>query len=648
MRDGYLPIYSRQNRLESPIYTDRFWAPRQSNNWNGMLKWTWNMSTRRKFSVTASRNVIVSQGFSLPGEGYPMDFIDGLDRYLVFTNENILTQAYYREVISENSWFELTLGRNFSRMHNNVNGNDDFTTYEPYNGWDDNVGQNDILGQAEGSADRWHDHYVESYTAKGTYSFMGSTTNKFKTGFELSFTEMQLVDLQGKTGLPPAGRLATYEDMFRASPVTAAAFFQDTIEYRGLVVNAGIRADVWAPGPEVDYAMAHDDEFLWIDPDMAASYDDKTFSMFGRRWKGRISPRLGLSFPVTPKDKFFFNYGHFNQWPRFAYVYPQLQATTVTAIQLLGNPNLDPKVTVEYETGMQHEFDGLWSLGLTMFNRDIYGYAKSTRLNQVYIAAEDTPDPNDSSTLPVNPVRYFNGDSARSIGMELSIVKRTTRWLSGSASLELQRTTGTNSSADEAYLQARYSEYEEGDTIESSAALTRGPLIWDKPWAMSLNVDFSVFDKERPEIFGWRTPANWSANLLVTAESGQRYTPYLGFTNDDPINGKAIDGELNSAIGPYRSSVNLRLNKFWRYAGGGKVTVYLEARNIFNHKNYRRVNPWTGKGYELGDYNPTWSKNNEIGGVWADTNSEAYAKTVVNPSYIENPRLLLWGVSYSW
>ncbi len=31
------------------------------------------------------------------------------------------------------------------------------------------------------------------------------------------------------------------------------------------------------------------------------------------------------------------------------------------------------------------------------------------------------------------------------------------------------------------------------------------------------------------------------------------------------------------------------------------------------------------------------------------TNSEAYAKEqVVDPSYIENPRVVMWGVSYQW
>jgi hypothetical protein len=76
--------------------------------------------------------------------------------------------------------------------------------------------------------------------------------------------------------------------------------------------------------------------------------------------------------------------------------------------------------------------------------------------------------------------------------------------------------------------------------------------------------------------------------------------------------------------------------------------MYLEFRNILNHLNYRRVNPYTGRGYEVGDYNPEWVQGWAEGGLEVSTDSEAYAKGVVNPSYIENPRILLWGVSYSW
>jgi len=654
MRDGYLPIYSRQNRLQSPVYTDDFWAPRQQNNWNGMMKWTWNVTPRHKLNFNMSRNVAISQGFRLPGEGYPRPFMDNLDKYMVFTNENILSQLYYRQVLNENSWYELTLGRNWSRQHSNLNGNDDFTTYEPRNGWDENgeplPPRNDPDGQFVGSADRWHDHYVESYTLKGSYSFMSSSMNKFKTGFDLSLTEMQLIDLKDNLADPDGGTLAAAQDIFVASPITAAAFFQDTIEYRGLIVNAGLRADMWAPGKEVQNVMANPDEYLFIKPEMAAEFDSKTFGLFGYDWKMRVSPRLGLSFPVTERDKFFFNYGHFSQWPRFAYVYPQLEARTAADIQLLGNPDLDPKVTVEYETGLQHEFGGLWSMGITFFNRDIYDYAKAVELLPESIGAEITPDPNDTGTKDVSPVRYFNGDSARSLGVEVSFIKRTIRWLSGSASVELQRTTGTNSNADQAFLDAQFGT---ADDRISEKGLTRGPLVWDKPWSASLNADFSVFDKDRPEVFGWTMPANWSVNLLARVEAGQRYTPFLAYVTSGTGGGLTVRGDDYSEIGPYKSTINLRLNKFWKFANRQKVTFYVEIRNLLNHKNYRRVNPWTGEGYQLGDYNPSWTDRNRIedeGNVIFDgsTYSEAYAKGVVNPSYIENPRVIMWGVSYSW
>ncbi len=497
IRDGYLPIYSRKADLESPMYKGSLWSPREQNDWNGLLKWTWHITPTHKLNINTSRQVAVSQGFTLPGEGYPRPYMDRLDQALVFTNENILTQLYYRQVLGETSWFEFTLGRNFSRMHANLNGNDDYSSYSPPPTHSPQVPD----GLENYHADRWHDHFVDSWTAKGAYSFMGGKGNEFKTGFELSFTEMQLIDLQESVGSPPAGKLAIGEDVFRAHPVTGSAYVQDTARYHGLIANFGVRADFWAPGREVEMVMAHPDQYLFIYPDMPAEFYDETIPFAGRRWKTRLSPRLGLSFPVTERDKFFFNYGHFSQWPRFAYVYPQLEATTATKVQLLGNPNLDPKVTVEYEAGVQHEFGGLWSLGITFFNRDIYDYAKSVTLKSVDISADQTPDPNDTGSVTISPVRYFNGDSARSLGMEVTVIKRTTRWLSGSASLELQRSTGTNSSADEAYLQSVYGA--EGGSTATIGGLTRDPLLWDKPWSVSFNLDFTVFDRDRPRLFGW-------------------------------------------------------------------------------------------------------------------------------------------------
>ena len=659
LRDGYLPIYSRSRKLRSPIYNDQFWSPRQQNDWNGLAKWTWNLTPVHKLNFTASRQFSVSQGFRLPGEGFPRPFIDNLDNYLVFTNENVLNQLYYRQVLGENDFFEISLGRNFNRMHANVNGEDDYTTYGTIDSPAD-----DPFSLAYGTADRWHDHYSESWNLKTSYAFVANETNQFKTGVEMSFTEMQLVDLQSSLSSPPPGKLGIKEDKFKVHPIVGAAYFQDTINYRGLVVNAGLRLDGWAPGREVEEVIDNDEDYLFIYPDMAEEYYEDTHGFAGRRWKARFSPRLGLSFPVTERDKFFFNYGHFSQWPRYAYVYPQLQAQSAPKIQMLGNPNLDPKITIEYEVGLQHEFDGLWSLGVTFFNRDIFGYAKSVSLDAVDVGADETPDPNDTGTVTIEPVRYFNGDSARSLGVEISVIKRTTRFLSGSASLELSRSTGTNSSADEAYLLAIYDEAY--SPTASIGGLARTPLLWDKPWKVSVNLDYSVFDRDRPEMpvlfpwlsssfpfvtvrrTDWRMPKNWSLNLLYRAEAGRRYTSRSFRDPDEPVIGDYVNGDYNGEIGPATSTLNMRFNKFWPVGRRQRLTFFVEARNLLNHRNYRRVNAWTGDGYQVGDLNPQWvdrwSTEDEI----ADTNSEEYAKGVVNPSYVEDPRTILTGVSFSW
>ncbi len=95
----------------------------------------------------------------------------------------------------------------------------------------------------------------------------------------------------------------------------------------------------------------------------------------------------------------------------------------------------------------------------------------------------------------------------------------------------------------------------------------------------------------------------------------------------------------------------MRFSKWWRFGKHSKVTFFFEGRNIFNFKTYRRINPFTGDGYQLGDDNPEWVDQ------WSPTDpeepristfSEGYAKGVVDPSYVENPRVLLWGVSYRW
>ena len=65
--------------------------------------------------------------------------------------------------------------------------------------------------------------------------------------------------------------------------------------------------------------------------------------------KARLSPRFGISHPVTDNDVLYFYYGHFSQLPTFQYVYAKINSKAQSTYQVFGNPNLNPKTTVQYE-----------------------------------------------------------------------------------------------------------------------------------------------------------------------------------------------------------------------------------------------------------------------------------------------------------
>lgn len=642
LTDTYLPS-DTLDQLRSPVLRDEFWAPRADNTWSGLGKLTWRFNPSMKLNATYSNQQDVSLGYFLPSEGYPNKFQHILDNYNVFTNQNILGQVVWKHTLGDNRFYEVVAGRQFSRKHSNKNGNDDFTTYEGPDFHETETPNGDFIEGAfeGGDDDRWYDHYVETWTLKADYTWMANELNRLKTGLEYNRTEMQLVDLQNKLGRSPPGFLAESQDIFSARPQQMAAYLQDRITYKGLILNAGLRLDGWAPGPEVDDVVSRPEDYVFIFQETQDDYYRKTYDILGRRWKARLSPRAGLSFPISPRDKFFFNYGHFSQWPRYNFVYAQLQTDFATDLQLVGNPDLDPKVTVQYETGVQHEFNELWSGEVTFYSNDIYGYAQSVRLESFTLDPADTPDPNDVNTVELSPVRYFNADAARTIGVEFSLRRRTTRWFSGSLSVELQRSRGTNSDANQNFIAAQLGQG--NPDAQSEDSIRNVPLLWDRPWSVTLNLDFTVEDDQRPKFLGWEMPGEWGANMVYRAWSGQRYTSKYLRDRGDAVPSPDRYGE----IGPYRSSLDLKVRKWVDLPAGQRLTVFFEGRNLLDHRNYRRVNPWTGQGFHQGNWDGDVSAAQENGSA-RDVRSPYYVEDVVNPADLTEPRMVLMGASYQW
>ena len=65
-----------------------------------------------------------------------------------------------------------------------------------------------------------------------------------------------------------------------------------------------------------------------------------------------VSPRLAINYPISSRAHFYFNYGHFLQYPDLDQFYHDAISTTLTG-NYVGNPALKPQRTVQYEAAVR-------------------------------------------------------------------------------------------------------------------------------------------------------------------------------------------------------------------------------------------------------------------------------------------------------
>src|SRR6056297_862039 len=161
--------------------------------------------------------------------------------------------------------------------------------------------------------------------------------------------------------------------MYRVFPISGAGYIQDRIIFEGMIVNIGLRYDYWFPGKYIEDAVENEDLFT-ITQAGREKFKEETNSFFGHRYKAHLSPRIGISHPVTDQDVLYFNYGHFSQLPTYSYVYAKLNSSSNSTYSLIGNPNLDPKTTVSYELGIKHKLAAQQAIEFKAFYKDMFNY----------------------------------------------------------------------------------------------------------------------------------------------------------------------------------------------------------------------------------------------------------------------------------
>ncbi len=598
------------NQLYSSIFHGSDFAPRSENSWFGLGKLTYAISPTMKLVYSYNQSVSINQNsqslqsnleYVQPSPGYQYEFQKILDNANTFTHNNKYNTISWTHTINASTFYELKINHFFSHLRADANGKDysqyvepkDIVTFpiEYYNSGSDTIGV--IPGDGfwdVGNPFTWRDHHVEEFSIKGDVTSFFDEKNKFKAGFNMIFQEMQVIDIYK----PWIGELGLNNDIYKVFPARGSFYAQDNINFSGMILNFGLRLDYWFPGKYVDDAVNNPD-VITIPDEIRERYEEDSFTFFGdRKFKARLSPRLGISHPVTDYQILFFSYGHFSKWPKPQFVYAKLSPSSAqSSFQRFGNPNLKPETTVAYELGLKTQFSEDDVLTVTTYYKDIFDYVR-TRTAKITSARFATQ----------SFITYANLDYARSRGIELEYKKRIGKWFTGMTSFSYAIVTGKSSSADEGVLIAR------GDLDES---IKEEYVAWDRPVTATASVSFYI-EKDKP-LFGFAPGILDDINIYMRAfyQSGKRYTPAV-FTGSYDIDGRPEyvyeRGDRYGRVGDNWFWIDINIEKYFTF-GGMKFSIFTEINNILDTKNSAIINPVTGEAYESGDAIPSsWNDPN--------------------------------------
>ncbi len=639
LSDGFFVNNGGQkaNQVYSSTFGGSKYAPRQDNNWYWLGKATYRLNETMKLAYSYNQSVSINQNSSTlqtnleyqePSPGYQYEFQYILDSALTYTQNSNFNTVNWSQTTSPSTFYEVKLNKFYTQLRVDANGKNWDQYSEPLDVtrppfqyyYIDSTHTGLIPGDGfydVGNPFTWHDHFVDEISGRFDYVHSYSPNSKIKAGAEMSFQQMQLVDIY-QPWIQPLG---LNNDIYSVYPAFGDIYAQQSLTFKGMILNYGLRLDYWLPGKYVDDAVANPDVSTIPEQTRQAYYED-TYNLFGRRVKFNISPRLGISHPITNNQTLFFSYGHFSKRPKPQFVYAKLNPQAAqSTFQKFGNPNLNPETTVAYELGIRNQFTNDDVFTVTAYYKNIYDYVatKSILINSGRLIGKSF-------------ITYFNQDYARLRGVEVEYQKRIGSWFNGKFNFTYAIATGKSSTSDNGYLVA---------TTGAGENLNEIFLSWDKPFQLSANLYFNAEKGQGLFGFGKNVLDDISLKARIFYQSGKRYTQQLlvGYLDDGRPEYEPDLNNINGEVGSNWFWVDLNIDKYF-YVNSLQFDVSIGITNLFNTLNSTIINPVTGTAYEYGQETQNFVNNPLYPDVQAPITPYPY-----NPSRYLTPTNIQFGIS---
>lgn len=329
-------------------------------------------------------------------------------------------------------------------------------------------------------------------------------------------------------------------------PYQGAAYLQNKVEFGGLIMNGGLRLDFYNPNDRVFKDL--------FNPLTGETERTKLYA--------QVSPRLGVSHPIDENTVLHFSYGHFFQRPSFfddgeglgAFVSGSLTtmiitdtvATTDDIAVMIGNRNLRPTKTVNYEVGIERSFLDFFVVDLTAFYKDSRHTVRTVEVS--------TP----RGTYRTNG----NGDYGDVRGLEISIRKIPSRYrwgaLWGYANYTTQLRIEGRSGDPVAFTPTQVRYAPSGDNILYQNPIFKAGLFYE-------------------------TPSRWSGLLgALLKNTSISFDYYANFPNEKILADIFVfEGQIYTR--PVDQNVDFRARRDIRFSNF-RISPYLEVSNLLNHQ----------------------------------------------------------------